>query len=131
MRKYFLPQNWRNGTKIGFFEFIEKFSQYFFWIWPIAKINISCCIIAQIWFLIYGPKCSLSLSVYRTQKSAITGWWFFACWYRFMKIKSWLKNIGVDVVKNGPLRILRILWLHIFWWNEWIKLTLSSPPKLT
>ena len=26
---------------------------------------------------------------------------FFACWYRFMEIRSWLKNIGVGVVKNG------------------------------
>ena len=26
--------------------------------------------------------------------------WFFACWYRFMEIKSWLKNIGVGMVKN-------------------------------
>ena len=25
--------------------------------------------------------------------------WFFACWYIFMEIKSWLKNIGVGVVK--------------------------------
>ena len=27
--------------------------------------------------------------------------WFFACWYKFMECKSWLKNNGVDVVKNG------------------------------
>ena len=27
--------------------------------------------------------------------------WFFACWYRVMEIKSWLKNIGVGMVKNG------------------------------
>ena len=27
--------------------------------------------------------------------------WFFACWYKFMEIRSWLKNIGVVVVKNG------------------------------
>ena len=26
--------------------------------------------------------------------------WFFACWYRFMEIKSWLKNFGVGTVKN-------------------------------
>ena len=25
--------------------------------------------------------------------------WFFACWYRFMEIKSLLKNIEVDVAK--------------------------------
>ena len=27
--------------------------------------------------------------------------WFWACWYKFMKIKSWLKNTWVDMVKNG------------------------------
>ena len=26
---------------------------------------------------------------------------FFACWYRFIEIKSWLKNIGMGVVING------------------------------
>ena len=25
---------------------------------------------------------------------------FFPCWYRFIEIKSWLKNIGVGVVTN-------------------------------
>ena len=25
--------------------------------------------------------------------------WF--CWYRFMDIKSWLKNMGMGMVKNG------------------------------
>ena len=34
-----------------------------------------------------------------------TKWWksliFFACWYKFIEIKSWLKNTGVDVVING------------------------------
>ena len=27
--------------------------------------------------------------------------WFFAYWYKFIEIKSWLKNIGVGVVING------------------------------
>ena len=27
--------------------------------------------------------------------------WFFACWYRFMENRSWLKNIGVCVAKNA------------------------------
>ena len=26
---------------------------------------------------------------------------FFACWYRFMENRSWLKNIWVGMVKNG------------------------------
>ena len=27
--------------------------------------------------------------------------WFFVCWYRFMENRSCLKNIGMNVVKNG------------------------------
>ena len=27
--------------------------------------------------------------------------WFFACWYKIMEFKSWLKNIWWGVVKNG------------------------------
>ena len=27
--------------------------------------------------------------------------WFFACWYKFIEIKSWLENIGVGMVING------------------------------
>ena len=27
--------------------------------------------------------------------------WVFAYWCRFIEIKSWLKNIGVGMVKNG------------------------------
>ena len=27
--------------------------------------------------------------------------WFFAYWCRFIEIKSWSKNIGVGMVKNG------------------------------
>ena len=44
---------------------------------------------------------------YRIFKSTITleqydeKAWFFACWYRFMESRSWLKNIEVDMVKSG------------------------------
>ena len=50
---------------------------------------------------------ALGQSDYRIFKSTITleqydeKGWFFACWYRFMESRSWLKNIEVDVVKNG------------------------------
>ena len=27
--------------------------------------------------------------------------WFFTCWYKLTKIKSWSKNLGVDVVRAG------------------------------
>ena len=26
---------------------------------------------------------------------------FFSCWYKFIDVKSWLKNIGVGVAVNG------------------------------
>ena len=55
--------------------------------------------------------------------------WFFAYWCRFIEIKSWLKNIGVGVVKNGfglsDLRTLKfavsqegingVSWLLVCW----------------
>ena len=39
------------------------------------------------------------LTIYPEHKGEKT--WFLACWYRLMEIKSWLKNIGVGMVKNG------------------------------
>ena len=50
---------------------------------------------------------ALGQSDYRIFKSTISleqndeKAWFFACWYRFMENRNWLKNIGVGVVKNG------------------------------
>ena len=32
--------------------------------------------------------------------------WFFACWHRFMEIRSWLKNIGVAWPKIGVATLL-------------------------
>ena len=49
---------------------------------------------------------ALGQSDYRIFKSTISleqndeKAWFFAYWYRFMENRSWLKNIGVAVVKN-------------------------------
>ena len=67
---------------------------------------------------------ALSQSDYRVFKSAISleqndeKAWFFACWYRFMEIRSWLKNIGVDVVKNGCSHsVHRTLKLAEFQWK--------------
>ena len=60
-------------------------------------------------------------SVYRIFKSTISleqndeKAWFFACWYRFMEITSWLKNIGVGMVKNGcGHSVLRALKLAVY-----------------
>ena len=63
---------------------------------------------------------ALRQSDYRISKSAITleqydeKVWVFACRYRFMESRSWLKNIEVDVVKNGcGHSILRTLKLAV------------------
>ena len=52
--------------------------------------------------------CKLTISPEHKDEKA----WFFACWYRSVKIKSWLKYIGVGMVKNGcgysGLRILKL-----------------------
>ena len=56
--------------------------------------------------------------------------WFFACWYNFVEIKSWLKNIGISVVinvcahsgcRNLKLTVSQIVtnginWLLLFWY---------------
>ena len=40
--------------------------------------------------------------------------WFFACWYRVMESRSWLKNIAVGMVKNGcGHSVLRTLKLSV------------------
>ena len=81
------------------------------------KVYIICSILAQISYLeshIWEKSCSwdivqnaLSQSDYRIFNLAISleqndeKAWFFACWYRFMGIRDWLKNIGVGVFKNG------------------------------
>ena len=47
--------------------------------------------------------------------------WFFTCWYRFMEIRIWLKNIGVGMVKNGCSHsVLKTLKMSRK--NEWNKL---------
>ena len=57
--------------------------------------------------------------------------WFFARWYKFIEIKSWLKNIGMGVVINGwahsDYRNLKLAvshkeinginWFLVFWYK--------------
>ena len=63
----------------------------------------------------------LTVSVEENDEKA----WFFACWYRFMEIKNWSKNIGVGIVKNGcgGHSVLRTLKLALsqegFNWIKW------------
>ena len=45
--------------------------------------------------------------------------WFFACWYKCMQIKGWLKTFGVDMIKNGSAEFGdRALKLTVF--EEWV-----------
>ena len=89
------------------------------------KFYAICCVLAQIlylgkiWFLRYGPKCSWptrlqdfksNISPEQNDEKA----WIFACWYRFMGSRSWLKNVGVDIIKNGCVNsVLRTLKLAL------------------
>ena len=71
-----------------------------------------------------------TISLEKTDEKA----WFIACWYRFRKMKSWLKNIGVSLVKNGcghpGLRTLKLAlsqeeinsinWFLV-WWHRFRK----------
>ena len=113
--KIFLPKMGKMGQKCakkGFLNLLENLVINFFWIRSIVKVYIICCILAQIpylgkiWFLRYGPKYSLPIRL-QDFKSTISleqndaKAWFFACWYRLMEIRSWLKNIGVGMVKMG------------------------------
>ena len=45
--------------------------------------------------------CRIFLNQLYLQKKIDEKSWFFACWYKLIEIKSWLKNIGVDFVING------------------------------
>ena len=64
-------------------------------------------LVPGIWVKMLLPNQITGQSDYRIFKSSISieqneeKTWFFACWYRFMGNRSWLKNIGVDMVKNG------------------------------
>ena len=108
-----------NRSSLGFFEFIGKFSFFVFflfffqelvyidfWIWfifiiLIMKVDIDCCMITHIsylvklWFLIYWPKCSFPIRSQDFYINSIsrTNWWkslFFR--YKFFGIKSWMKS---------------------------------------
>ena len=56
------------------------------------------------WYMGQNAVCQWDCRILKSTTSLeqnIEKAWFFGCWYRFMEIKSWLKNIGVDIVKNG------------------------------
>ena len=122
--KTFCPQHGENGPKAGFFNLLENWVINFFWIWSIKKFYNICCVLAQShtwencgsWDMgqnaLDQSACSifkLTMSLEQIDKKA----WFFAYWYRFIQIKSWLKNIGVGIVKTGcghsGLRTLKLV----------------------
>ena len=113
-----------------------------FWIWSIMKVYTICCGLAQIPFLRKSGswdmgQTALSQSDYRIFKSTISleqndeKAWIFACWYIFMESRSWLKNIGLGIFKNGyghsALRTLRLAvrqgkmnernWILVCWYK--------------
>ena len=69
-------------------------------IWPIWSLDSKI-------ELTNGIKNGCDQSCYWTLKLTVSEeWtdginWFFACWYRFTKIKSWSKIYWVGMVKNG------------------------------
>ena len=121
-RIFFFDPEWGKWAKIGFFQFIGKFSHYFF----LNLVNKEV-----LYYLLYSCRnpilgknlvlggqntpgqsdCmifKLTTSLEQNDKKT----WLFTCWYRFIKIKSWLKNILLCMVKNGcghaGLRTLKI-----------------------
>ena len=123
LKKYFSSKNQENGKKIEFLKFIGKFSHHFFLYF--------ICNESLYYFLysctntMFGKFCSwdmghnpLSQSDYSIFNSTVyleqndKKAWFFACRYRFMEIKSWLKNIWMGMVKNSCMSRK----------NEWNKL---------
>ena len=94
----------------------ENLVIYFFSIWSIMKVYINCCMLGWIlensensyfWNILkYESKRSwpMRLQDFQTAISPEQNdekSWFFRCWYKFIEIKSWLKNIGVGMVING------------------------------
>ena len=100
------------GQKQGFLTLLENLDINFFWIRSIKKLYNICYILAQIPYLgksgswdmdqnaLDQSDCSifkLTISPEQNDEKA----WFFAYWCIFIETKSWLKNIGVGMVKDG------------------------------
>ena len=91
-----------------------------------------------------GSKCSrpIRLQDFLINYISRTKWWkslIFACRYRFMENRSWLRNIGMGVVRNGcghsVFRTLKLAvcqgkmneinWFLVCWYNFMIKLKVT------
>ena len=111
-KTFFAPKIGEMGQKYDFLNLNKNLAINFHWIFSIMKTYTIYCVPApiayfgKILFLRYGPKCSKPI---RLQDIYInyffrTNWWnslIFACWYKFIKIKSWLKFFWLGMVKNG------------------------------
>ena len=115
--KYFALQKlgkWtKNGPKKGFLNLLKNLVINIYWICSKLKIYIICCVSTQIpylgkfLFLRYAPKCSQPIKlqdflidhIFRTIIEM--AWWFFTCWYKFTKIKSWSKHFRWAWSKMG------------------------------
>ena len=96
------------------------------WAWPFRSWDYAeiCCIsrmnwwnelIFSCWYKFRKPKSfgkNLVPEIWAKMLLAIQITGFFACWYRFLENRSWLKIIGVGLVKNrcghSVLRTLKL-----------------------
>ena len=109
----FFFQKWGNYAKnepnIRLFEFTGKFNHYFLrnlvYNKSLYYLNVFLHK-SHIWVKTGSwdiDRNALGLSDFRIFKSTISveqknpDAWFFVCWYKFLKIKSSFKNIGMDV----------------------------------
>ena len=53
----------------------------------------------------YGQKCLWTLKLTVSQEWADRINWFFACWYKFMKVKMQLKIFGCDQSGDGTIKL--------------------------
>ena len=97
LEKIFFPENWGNGSKIGFFGFKEKFRHKFslnlfynknLCFWVPAQIPY----LGKTLFLRYRPNCSqpIRLQDFQINYFSRTNRWnslIFACRYKFKKIR--------------------------------------------
>ena len=74
------------------------------------EVYINCCMLEKILENFHSRdifRNVLDRSDCKISKSTISleqiyeNVWFFACWYKFIEIKSWLQNNGMEMVING------------------------------
>ena len=106
-RKNFVPKMKEFGKNRMFWNYWKIWSLNCFWIQFLMKVYNIYCILAQIpltklWFLmcqnVLGQSCCRIFKsvIFLKESDEIT--WFLGCWYKFMEVKSWLKNTGVGMV---------------------------------